>query len=375
MLSFWERKHFLHYDLVVVGAGIVGLSTAIQYKRKRPESSVLVLERGIFPSGASTKNAGFACFGSLTEILDDLNTMSEKEVLELVSKRFQGLNAIRAEFGDMALGYEATGGFELFTKNELPHIGQMARINSLLLPLFGSEVFEETFSIEGFQFGKKVEAVVRNSFEGELDTGKFVTALWEKSQALGIRIVTGAKATSVDIDRRMISVFDSASNLPISFRARQIAFCTNAFTREFLPELDIQPGRGLVMVTKPITGGLPWKGSFHYDKGYVYFRQVDGRLLIGGGRNLDFRGEQTTESNINPKIRSYLIDLVNEVILPGKSREIDMEWTGVMAFGENKKPIVKLLDPNIGIAVRLGGMGVAIGWHTAGELVALLDPS
>lgn len=375
MLSFWERKHFLHYDLVVVGAGIVGLSTAIQYKRKRPESSVLVLERGIFPSGASTKNAGFACFGSLTEILDDLKTMSEQDVLDLVSKRFKGLNAIRAEFGDTSLGYEATGGFELFTKNELPQISQMARINSLLFPLFGVDVFEEIPLLDKFGFGKKVQAVVRNAFEGELDTGRFISALWEKSQALGIRILTGSKVTSVDVDRRIISVLDTASNRPISFEAGQIAFCTNAFTREFLPELDIQPGRGFVMVTKPIAGGLPWKGSFHYDKGYVYFRQVDGRLLIGGGRNLDFRGEQTTESNINPKIRSYLIDLVNEVILPGKSWEIDMEWTGVMAFGENKKPIVKLLNPNIGLAVRLGGMGVAIGWHTAGELVALLDPN
>jgi glycine/D-amino acid oxidase-like deaminating enzyme len=335
----------------------------------------LVLERGIFPSGASTKNAGFACFGSLTEILDDLKTMSEKEVLELVSKRFQGLNAIRAEFGDMALGYEATGGFELFTENELPQIRQMASINSLLFPLFGADVFEEIPSIDNFGFGKTVQAVVRNSFEGELDTGKFITALWDKSQALGIRILTGAKVSSVDISGQMISVLETTSNLPISFEAGQIAFCTNAFTKEFLPELDIQPGRGLVMVTKPIDGGLPWKGSFHYDKGYVYFRQVDGRLLIGGGRNIDFLGERTTESAINPKIRSYLIDLVNEVILPGKSWEIDMGWTGVMAFGETKKPIVKLLNPNIGIAVRLGGMGVAIGWHTAGELVALLDPS
>jgi glycine/D-amino acid oxidase-like deaminating enzyme len=375
MLSFWERKHFLYYDLVVVGAGIVGLSTAIQYKKIQPSKKVLVLERGVFPSGASTKNAGFACFGSLTEILDDLKTLSEKEVLELVSRRYKGLNAIRREFGDDALGYEASGGYELFTGNEMPQLGQMATINSLLFPLFGADVFEEIPSIDKLGFGKKVQAVVRNAFEGELDTGKFISALWEKCQALGIRILTGAKVTSVDIDRRIISVLDSASNKPISFEAGGIAFCTNAFTREFLPELDIQPGRGLVMVTKPIADGIQWSGSFHYDKGYVYFRQIDRRLLIGGGRNLDFLGERTTEPSINPKIRAYLIDLVNEVILPGKSWEIDMEWTGVMAFGENKKPIVKLLNPNVGMAVRLGGMGVAIGWHTAGELVELLDPS
>jgi glycine/D-amino acid oxidase-like deaminating enzyme len=375
MLSFWEKKHLLHYDLVVVGAGIVGLSTAIQYKRKRPGSGVLVLEQGIFPSGASTKNAGFACFGSLTEILDDLDTMSEKEVLELVSKRFEGLNAIRREFGDKALGYEATGGFELFTEKEIPQLGQMAAINKLLFPLFDAEVFQEMPSIDKFGFGKNVQAVVRNSFEGELDTGKFIAALWERCQALGVRILTGVKVDAVDIGQGIVSVSSRTDNQSISFSAVQVAFCTNAFTRQLLPDLDIVPGRGLVMVTKPLSGGIPWTGTFHYDKGYVYFRQVDGRLLIGGGRNLDFEGERTTESAINPKIRAYLINLVSEVIFPGKSWEFDMEWTGVMAFGETKKPIVKRLNQNVGVAVRLGGMGVAIGWQTAGELVELLDQS
>ena len=67
MLSFWEKDFFIAYDHIVVGSGIVGLSTAIAIKEKQPNSRVLVLERGIFPTGASTKNAGFACFGSLSE--------------------------------------------------------------------------------------------------------------------------------------------------------------------------------------------------------------------------------------------------------------------------------------------------------------------
>ena len=28
------------------------------------------------------------------------------------------------------------------------------------------------------------------------------------------------------------------------------------------------------------------KGAFHYDEGYVYFRNIDNRVLLGGGRNL-----------------------------------------------------------------------------------------
>ena len=72
--SYWERETwFKDLDLAVIGSGIVGLTTAIYYKQKHPDKKVVVLEKGSLPKGASTKNAGFACFGSVSEILSDLN--------------------------------------------------------------------------------------------------------------------------------------------------------------------------------------------------------------------------------------------------------------------------------------------------------------
>jgi gamma-glutamylputrescine oxidase len=72
-LSYWEiKEYFMDVDLLVVGSGIVGLTTAIFYKEKNPGSKILIVERGMLPSGASAKNAGFASFGSTSEILADL---------------------------------------------------------------------------------------------------------------------------------------------------------------------------------------------------------------------------------------------------------------------------------------------------------------
>ncbi len=71
--SYWELKNwFTNVDFTIVGSGIVGLHCALALRERFPESKILVLEKGILPQGASTKNAGFACFGSLSEILDDL---------------------------------------------------------------------------------------------------------------------------------------------------------------------------------------------------------------------------------------------------------------------------------------------------------------
>ncbi len=84
-LSYWERKtYFEEVDFLIIGAGIVGYSAALELREKYPHAKILILERGFLPSGASTKNAGFACFGSATELLDDLTRMDEDKVWSTV---------------------------------------------------------------------------------------------------------------------------------------------------------------------------------------------------------------------------------------------------------------------------------------------------
>ena len=136
MLSFWEQKNFLNYDLIVVGAGFTGLSAAINFKKRHKKAKVLVIDRGVFPSGASTKNAGFACFGSLTEILDDFWSMTPDEVLQLVEKRYTGLTQIRKQFGDQALRYQHRNGYEILGEEQLEALDQLADINHLLKKIF-----------------------------------------------------------------------------------------------------------------------------------------------------------------------------------------------------------------------------------------------
>src|SRR5690606_21261102 len=115
MLSFWEREHFVQYDYVIVGSGIVGLSTAVSIKEADKQASVLVLERGLLPTGASTRNAGFACFGSLTELIADVNTMGAEETVALVLNRWSGLEKLRKRLGDQTLDFKNYGGYELIS--------------------------------------------------------------------------------------------------------------------------------------------------------------------------------------------------------------------------------------------------------------------
>src|ERR1035437_4963614 len=104
-LSYWEKDiYFDNIDIIIIGSGIVGLNAALTIKQKEPKLKVVVLERGLFPDGASSRNAGFACFGSPSELLEDLKTHTEEEVFKLVDKRWNGLRRLRENLGDKAIG-------------------------------------------------------------------------------------------------------------------------------------------------------------------------------------------------------------------------------------------------------------------------------
>ena len=373
MLSYWEQKNFLSYDLIVIGAGFTGLSAAIHYKKQNKKANVLVLDRGVFPSGASTKNAGFACFGSLTEILDDFWSMTPEEVVQLVEKRYSGLTQIRKQFGDKALRYQHRNGYELLGEEQLEALEQLTDINQLLKKIFKKEAFSLVKNPGKFGFSEQIKAVVKNRFEGELDPGAYLNALWSKASMLGVRILTGVSVVEVDHEEGRVLAEKKDKKEVFEFVGGKVAICTNAFTQKLWPASPLEPGRGLILLSKPLEGGIPWKGAFHLDKGYVYFREEEGRLLIGGARNKDFNGEKTTEFGVNPQIKEQLIRLAQEVIFPGQTLEWEMEWTGIMAFGPKKTPIIQQIGKKTVVGVRLGGMGVAIGWQVGKEVSELLS--
>lgn len=156
----------------------------------------------------------------------------------------------------------------------------------------------------------------------------------------------------------------------INFKTQKLFIATNGFAKQFVAE-EVQPARAQVLITTPIKN-LKIKGTFHLDKGYYYFRNVDNRILFGGGRNLDFKTEETAVFGQTPRIQNELEKILKEIILPNTSFEIEHRWSGIMGVGPQKKAIVKQLSDNVFCGVRLGGMGVAIGSLVGKELGELL---
>ncbi len=375
MLSYWEREYFLDYDYVIIGSGIVGLSSAAELIENNPLAKVLVLEKGLIPSGASTKNAGFACFGTLTELLHDAAVMGTENMLCLVRNRVLGLALLRERLGDSSIDYMQLGGHELILSDRDYKL-EMDNLNRLLQSLFsGDPVFSvRNDLIEKFGFSnKQVKQLIYNPFEGQINTGKMMQKLINYVSSLGVRVITGADVNELfDGGEAGVCVkvrLDETNN--VQFTCKKAILATNAFTKKFYPAMNIVPGRGQVLVTKPIPN-LRIKGTFNFDEGFYYFRNIGNRVLLGGGRNLAFDKETTTDFGLNKEIQRQLVSLLETTILQGIAFEIDQQWSGIMAFGSDKLPIVELTSENIAIGVRLNGMGVALGSKIAKDLVALI---
>lgn len=373
-LSYWERTSFFSdIDIVIIGAGIVGLSAALRARELAPNAKILVLERGALPVGASTRNAGFACFGSVSELMDDLQHQTEGQVWELVEQRWRGLQRLRQRLGDERIGFEPWGGYELFRAEESAVYEQCAaripHFNRQLKPITGlSETYRPAHKEKAALGLAGVEYLIKNQAEGQLHTGEMVGALLALAKSRGIALYTGLQVNALHDTAQGVDV-ETAFGWAI--RARQVLVCTNGFARQLLPGMDVRPARNQVLITEPVPG-LKVRGSFHYDRGYFYFRNIDGRILLGGGRNLDKAKELTSEFGTTPLIRSALLRLLKEVILPGQEVAADYWWSGILGVGQRKRPVIRAVSGRIAAAVRLGGMGVAIGTLTGEEGAELL---
>lgn len=369
-LSYWERDSFFRdIDVAIIGSGIVGLSAAIYLKEQAPLLKVVVLERGPLPIGASTRNAGFACFGSLSELLDDLQHSSMDEVLRLVEKRYRGLQKLRQRYSDDAIGYEGLGGYEVFRPTDQPLFeecaDQLVDINQQLSSITGPD----TYALQDAQIPAHglvgVQHLILNQKEGQLNTGKLMRSLLQRARDLGVACFCGIAVEALDETDKGVQIL---TNYGWDITAGKALIATNGFASQLLPELQVKPARNQVLITKSIPH-LNLRGCFHYDRGYVYFRNVGDRILLGGGRNQDLHGEETASFGHTELIQNYLIQILEEHIVPEQAVEVDYWWSGIMGVGQQKNPIIDWINPKTVAAVRLGGMGVALGTE-AGEQAA-----
>jgi gamma-glutamylputrescine oxidase len=371
--SFWEEDAFLPpVDVIIAGAGFAGLWTAWHLVNTKPGIRVRILDKALVPSGASTRNAGFACFGSLTELIADAKHVGEKAMQELVSMRWEGLRMLTRLLSPEEVEYTQEGGYELIPPGKFNSAYQLEdeilRINGLLREVAGTaSTFKNApekllnFRFNGTGF------LVENALEGQLHPGKIVRVLLSRLQNKGVDIKFGIEVTSYSPEENKVEIETNIGRLS----CKHFVLCTNAFAPKLSDELAVTPARGQLLLTSPLPE-LAFKGCFHADEGFLYFRNLGNRVLLGGARNKALAEEETLDQVVSSGVQHELERYLSTVILPGVEVHIERRWSGIMGMSPSRMPIVKQLEDGIVAAVAMGGIGVAAGpvvGRKAAELV------
>jgi glycine/D-amino acid oxidase-like deaminating enzyme len=372
--SLWEKESFYSpSDIIIAGNGFTGLWSAYYIKKKYPRLSVTIVDRGIIPTGASTRNAGFACFGSVTELVKDTAMMGEDRMLWLVEMRYKGLSKIRKVFRKKDIDYINSGGYEIIPSTKDDRYKelewQVKWLNKTVGPVLGQKKIYRFADDKINEFGlAEVGHIISNDLEGCLHPGKLCQGLQRLVVSMGVNILSGLTIERFEENNDAVTLYTDRN---LSLKADQLLVCTNGFARQLLPQLQINPARGQILVTSPIDS-LKLKGTFHYDEGFYYFRNVGKRLLIGGARNMAIENETTTELEITGQIQNTLEEFVARHILPGTPFNITDRWSGIMGVGSEKMPIIKKLSPKVFCAVKMSGMGVALAPVAADTVTDLM---
>jgi len=366
--SYWESQFLPNRaDLTIIGGGITGLSTAFFFKSKFPKKKVIVIEQFSESTGASTRNAGFACFGSISELNADLEAgLNTKELEELVMMRIAGLSLLRRTLGDEAIDYKPVGGYELFKEPK----DEVEQKFGATVEYFNERLTETLHNDQTYSFHQVPEqfrgfkTAIYNCGEGKLNAGFMMKAWQKKCLDLGVEFIYGHQA---EISKHSSTIFIKNHKI----ESEQLAICTNGYSHLLGLNIKVRPARNLVLLSEALPN-LKLPSTYHHNEGFIYFRIVNQRLLIGGARNIDQSVEETHLNEVNETIKNHLLHFSQEHLNLSK-RVFRSEWTGIMGVDSTKSPIVKRISPNVVCGVKLGGMGVAIGSLVGHRLAELLS--
>ena len=378
-IGYWESEHLLApADLTIIGSGIVGMSTALHYKKLRPHDKVRIMERDPIGEGGTTRNAGFACFGGPGEWLDDLEQLGQEGWLRLVEMRIQGLSTLLELHRPEDLDLRWTGGWELFNDDErgqlrstevLEHIDVL---NQAVQPLLESglgglnpeRIGQPALELDPYRaeaFGAHM--AIHLPWEGMLHTGKLVSSFHAALDAIGVQRLHGCAInglTRLEGSRKCWSISTPRGD----FESDRVAVCTNGFAQQLLPDLEVETAPNRVMVVKP-DKGMPPTGCYHVEDGYLYFRTLEeGHVLFGGGRQ--FGIAWPTADALPREVNAVTAEWDRRLLESaerwlGACAHVTHRWTGWLGVGQDREPLIGSAAPGLHHAVRMGGMGIAVG--------------
>ncbi|MEZ0391683.1 MAG: NAD(P)/FAD-dependent oxidoreductase [Pseudobdellovibrionaceae bacterium] len=355
------------FDIIIVGAGVTGLSTAYWLEKEDPQLKIAIVEKNRVAFGASGRNAGFITCGSVEHFNRMISKHGLEKALEIWKFSETNLKLLQEEIiqdrGDQ-IQFEKKGAFSLAAQeNEFQELKKVSEImTGLKIPneiLEGRDV-ERRLGAVNFVGGIKYsDDASTNPVELlGLIRGKLRSPIFESTEAYKIETTSdGTKILKTDQG---------------DFESSMVVLALNGYSANLHPYFKdkIFPTRGqcLMMERVPRFMEGPCYANFYLD----YFRQTpSGELLIGGFRQMEKATEVGYSDHVTEVIQNSLHQFVVTYLPKLAEAKVTHRWGGVMGFAKDGEPMVGSIpdDPSIFFAGGYTGHGIGLAFHTGKTLV------
>ena len=95
-------------------------------------------------------------------------------------------------------------------------------------------------------------------------------------------------------------------------------------------------------------------------RGFITCVMLEIGFSLEAQENQFFEQERTHNFNVTDEVQLHLELELKRLFGPDLAWEVDQRWSGIMAFGKQKLPIVQRLDNGVFVALKMSGMGIAL---------------
>lgn len=371
--SIWQSSTEFQTDVVVVGGGIAGISTAYWLKKMKPDLRIIILEAQTLAQGATGRNAGFLLQGTATDFQSEIEIYGLEKARRLWQFTSENRHLVLSELDPSAFDFDAVGSFIAAGSPE-----EQARLenSASLLEAEGVEVqYFDAAQANAKMKGQGFLGALYVPSNGQLNSMKLVRHIVQRTlQQGGVQVFEHHPLTHIEEVNNGVLLHTPSGK----FRAGQAVLALNAYLPQLFPEYAalIQPKRAQMFATEPIEKVLD--APIYSHEGYYYIRQHRaGNVMLGGARHLHLEAEQGYE-DVTTEALQHDLEMYLETHFPQlASLAIHHRWSGIMGFSPDHLPMVGAV-PNVPSAHWVGGFtghGMGYGFRM-GRLMAervLLD--
>lgn len=368
-ISLWQqarRKRELTYDVVVVGGGIIGCSTAYWLRKRDPSLRVGLLEARTIGAGASGRNAGFILQGTHTDFLSDVETYGDRTARRLWHFTRANRDLLSKELDGSAFGWTSDGSLTVAGSTD-----EDERLQASLSHLRAAGA--PVVYLEPEQANDRIEA---SGFHG----GLFVTTGAVVNPLQLVRHIATESGADLRPHHRVEEVHWRRNGVVLDttefrLQAERVVFAMGPSLSDLLPSLSkfVQPQRAQMLATAATdTVQIPVPVYSH--RGEFYVRQLDdGTVLVGGGRHQNADAEETSADATTPAVQNAIERYLHTHFPWTQLLSVHQRWSGTMAFSPDGLPVVGPVPghPEGVFATGFTGHGMGYGFRM-GRLLAEL---